>query len=217
MYPGRLNPLQRELLDTWFAKNDQFFLTGGALLVGTTELPRQTRDIDLFTTKPEAFERIDDYVLSTVASLQAESQILREAPEFRRYKILRGHESTLLDLVLDRAPQINAEKPRRDGLVVDPLEEVLVNKICAIVGRGEARDLVDIWYLCEHLELDRERALAEAPLKDGGVDAGSLVYVLRDFPWDEFLPPGVEPDVARATAEFFRKWTEELAIRLFPG
>ena len=35
-----------------------------------------------------------------------------------------------------------------------PLEEVLIEKMCALMGRTQPRDLYDLWYLLEHEKMD---------------------------------------------------------------
>ncbi len=212
--PG-LSPIQSEFLQRWFALSSDFFLTGGAALVVALEIPRTTKDLDLFTASPEAFEGGDSLVHSVANSIQAETVALRTAPLFRRYRISRGSEATLVDLVSEPVAPVNPAKLRKNGLIMDPPEEILVNKICAIVGRGEGRDFVDAYFLSQ-LGLDIEKALVDANLKDGGVDASSLLYVLSDTHWGKFRVPGVDPELVAATGRFFANWSEKLGCGLFP-
>lgn len=215
-YPGSLSPLQREFLESWFQVSREYFLTGGALLAATTDLPRTTKDLDLFTVSPEVFQGVDQLVRHVASGLGAQVVALRDSPEFRRYRIERKDSQTLLDVVLDRAPQLCEHKRNERGIVMDSLEEVLVNKICAIVGRAEARDFVDTWFLCVRQGLDRGKALSQAQVKDGGVDAGALLYVLQDIDWEQFRVPGVDPVVVHETVDFFQAWARELALELYP-
>lgn len=174
-----------------------------------------TKDLDLFTVSGNAFEEADADVRSVCQQISAQVEALRTAPHFRRYRVSRGEGRTLLDLVLDEVPQLFPDKLSRQGILFDQPEEVLVNKICSIVGRGESRDFVDTYFLAS-LGLDRDAALARAYLKDGGVDAGTLLYVLSDINWDRFQAPGVEPALVQATAVFFQEWMEQLAQATFP-
>ena len=47
--PSRLTPLQRDLLDAFFAREQRLFLTGGGALAGFYLGHRTTEDLDLFT------------------------------------------------------------------------------------------------------------------------------------------------------------------------
>ena len=46
---GRLSPLQHDRLTAFFAREDRFFLSGGAALAGFYLRHRETHDLDLFT------------------------------------------------------------------------------------------------------------------------------------------------------------------------
>ena len=50
--PDRLTPLQRDLLDAFFAREQRLFLTGGAALAGYDFPHRTTDDLDLFALPP---------------------------------------------------------------------------------------------------------------------------------------------------------------------
>lgn len=45
----RLSPLQEDLLRAFFERENSFFLSGGAALVGFYLAHRETHDLDLFT------------------------------------------------------------------------------------------------------------------------------------------------------------------------
>lgn len=47
----RLTPLQREILERFFARQSGFFLTGGGALAGFHLGHRETHDLDLFTDR----------------------------------------------------------------------------------------------------------------------------------------------------------------------
>ncbi len=58
---------------------------------------------------------------------------------------------------------------------VDPAEEIFANKLCAVLGRAEIRDLVD--RALEGLGLSLTDALATGRRKDGGLTPGELAWV----------------------------------------
>jgi hypothetical protein len=59
--------------------------------------------------------------------------------------------------------------------------EILVNKLCALLGRSEVRDLEDVRALLE-AGTSLERALTDAPKKDSGFSALTLAWVLSEMP-----------------------------------
>src|SRR5262245_21889005 len=107
---SRLSALQRDLLSAFFAREHRFFLTGGGALAGFHFGHRESKDLDLFAHPPidlEVAERaLNDAALACGASLTSETRF----SEFRRFLARRGPETTLVDLVVDRAPAITVEK-----------------------------------------------------------------------------------------------------------
>ena len=64
-----------------------------------------------------------------------------------------------------------------DGVRLHSMREIASNKICALLGRGEIRDLIDLRALLAH-GLDLPSVLADAERKDRGVSAGTLAWIL---------------------------------------
>lgn len=70
--------------------------------------------------------------------------VTQDAPGFRRTVLTRGPDGVVVDVVRDRTTQRVAEKSVVDGIRIDPPAEIVANKLCALVGRAEERDLVDL-------------------------------------------------------------------------
>lgn len=65
------------------------------------------------------------------------------------------------------------------SIQVDTPHEILVNKLCALLGRAELRDLIDLKELLARGG-NLGRALTDAPRKDGGFSPLTLAWVLKD-------------------------------------
>jgi hypothetical protein len=65
-------------------------------------------------------------------------------------------------------------------ILVDTAYEILVNTLCALLHRSELRDLIDIEALVAEGG-DLNRALADAPLKDGGFSGLALGWTLSSW------------------------------------
>lgn len=209
-----LTELQTEILRRFFARRDEFFLTGGAALVGFYIGHRETHDLDLFTAGQPLDE--GERTLREIAfELDLVMESVRRAPAFQRFLLRRsqGGESLIVDLVRDDAPQL-AEKRVVGGVRVDSAEEILANKICALLSRVEVRDLVDVMVL-QQSGLDPIAAVHSASDKDGGVTPSQLAWVLSSFPIpeDRALPGDVSPDALRA---FRDDLIRRLATAAFP-
>jgi hypothetical protein len=81
-------------------------------------------------------------------------------------------------------PQIHGEKLVIGAIRVDPIDEIFANKLCALLGRAELRDLVDIFVL-EREGLSLEQGLAAGQRKDGGLTPAQLAWVLSQMELSE--------------------------------
>ena len=189
MVSNKLSALQQEILRAFFGREDRFFLTGGAVLSGFYLGHRETHDLDLFTLS----DALDDgvaLVAEIAREIGATFESIQTAPDFRRLLLRRGSEAVVVDLVRDRVEQLVSEKPLVNGIRVDPPEEILANKLCALLSRSEVRDLVDVRAL-EIAGYRVEDVIAAAAVKDQGLTPAQLGWVLRQIELGEdLLPPG---------------------------
>ncbi len=139
----QLSPLQREFLRALAANPSGFFLSGGAVLVGWVLGHRRTDDLDLFTTDDAPMRDVDRLARRLASEIGAVVESTQTSPDFRRYAFQRGDDVVMVDFIRERVPQLH-EKVVRDGIPMDPVEEIVANKICALLGRAEVRDVVDL-------------------------------------------------------------------------
>lgn len=203
----QLSSIQETVLRAFFQRTRSFFLTGGAALAAYHLGHRTTNDLDLFTSSADLDVGVSA-LRSVAEELGASLEGLRTSPDFRRFLLTLGDEGVVVDLVRDRAPQIYPEKLDRDGVLVDPAAEILANKLCTLLSRGEVRDLVDVLFL-ERTGLRVEDAIGPASTKDGGLSAAQLAWVLSQITVgsDARIPADVTP------AEL-RTFLEDLVARL---
>ena len=97
---------------------------------------------------------------------------------------------------------------------LDSAEEILANKLCALLSRVEVRDLIDVMVL-EGSGLDPIAAVSAASKKDAGVTPSQLAWVLSSFPIPEdmTLPGEVSPNALRT---FRDDLIRRLAAAAFP-
>ncbi|MEW6744758.1 MAG: nucleotidyl transferase AbiEii/AbiGii toxin family protein [Planctomycetota bacterium] len=179
MVENRLTSLQRDLLQAFFRHETRFFLTGGAALAGFHLGHRSTNDLDLFA-ETDVLEDGEAALGVAASELGATVERIRTAPAFRRRLIRRGNESVLVDLVYDACRAGYPETITVGRVRVDPPEEVLANKLCALLSRAEIRDLVDVMAL-EKAGFPMENALPRACVKDAGLTPAQLAYVLSEI------------------------------------
>lgn len=175
-----LDRFQQEVLAAFFARQAGFFLTGGGALAGYYLDHRSTQDLDLFTVGG-SLDEAEANLAAVARELGAGLEAVQTAPDFRRRLLRRESESVIVDLVLDRAAQIDSEKRRFGGVVVDSPEEIRANKLCTLLSRSELRDLADLRALEAAGYAVDAQALRDAAKKDGGLTPAQLAWVLNDF------------------------------------
>lgn len=210
-----LTPFQRAFLGRLFTSVQGFYLSGGgalALHFGH----RRSLDLDLFTRDVTAFKALCASLPAIASALGARVEILTDAPAFRRVLLTsRGGETARLDLVVETAERVGAGPADLDGLPIDPPEEILANKLCAILGRSEPRDLVDLFFL-EKAGLRVLDALPAARHKDAGLTPGQLAWAIDQVPLDR-LPEGLLAPLSLDELRAFRDRLRDALERLsFP-
>jgi len=191
---SKLSVLQHMILDAFFAEPTAFFLTGGGALGGFHLCHRTTEDLDLFAPPGASMDLAVQQLQRTVAEIGGHSKPLQTTPEFRRFVVIRSSETTLVDLVIDRSPQVVPIKERVGAIALDPAREIAANKICALLGRSEPRDLVDLFALLSHGH-ELASVMMDARTKDTSVDPATLGWVLSQWRLGPLtrLPEGATP------------------------
>ena len=214
MKSSRLTQLQRDVLEAFFGKESRFFLSGGGALAGFHLGHRETDDLDLFTTE-DVLDQGATALGAVARGLGATSEEILTTPDFRRRLLRRGPESVIVDLVRERVVQIVPDKPVIAGIRVDPAEEIMANKLCALLARSEVRDLVDLRAL-EAAGLHLVHALEAGARKDRGLTPAQLAWVLSEIQIgdDAQIPGGVAASDLR---EYLRQLIDRLSRLALPG
>ena len=210
-----LGEFERAFLRRLFDSISGIHLSGGSAL-GIHLGHRRSLDLDLFTTDDAAFAAARASLPVIAASLDARVEILADGPAFRRVLVSGPAGQTLrVDLVHDTAERIGGPPVESHGLRVDPLREILVNKICAILGSSEPRDLVDLFFL-DRAGFPVINALGDARRKDGGLTPAQLAWAISQVPLDR-LPDGLLVPVSLQELRTFQARLVEALERLsFP-
>ena len=191
---SRLTPLQIDLLEAFFAREQRYVLTGGAALAGFYFGHRETEDLDFFGTPGRDLQEAARTLEAACAACAAAIESVQTFPDFRRYLATRARETCIVDLVIDRVPMLDTEKRMVGHLRIDTIREIAANKICTVLGRAQIKDLVDLKFLLAS-GIDLSATLADAARKDAGVDAATLAWVLDQITIspDARLPGGTDP------------------------
>lgn len=182
LYRERLTSLQLAVLERFFDVDlgKQFFLTGGTALGAFHLYHRHSVDLDLFTLDDLALHEAGRLLPRLAADLGCRIGQARTTEHFRRFLFEpESGPSLQVDLIRDFGPQYGWHRTF-DGIVVDSVENIAVNKLVTLQGRTEAKDFVDLYFILR-AGYDLGNLLAQAQEKDVGLHpfymAGSLLQV----------------------------------------
>lgn len=220
-----LTPTQERFLSGFFRDGEPpYYLTGGTALAAYYLRHRYSDDLDFFT-RDAAHLRLGDVLVergATAAGLTIDDYPPREQP-FRRF-LLGGdthpaHPLRKCELMLDSPPYF-AEPRRFDGVLVDDLLSIAVNKLTAL-SRLEPKDYFDLYLIVSRGSHRMEDLVPRAQDKDPGLTPFTLAATfdrvtrlpdLRAFQEGYML---VDVDGADLVG-FYRGWARRLLDTVGP-
>jgi hypothetical protein len=105
-------------------------------------------------------------------------ETLVDARDFVRLLVEDGLK---VDMVNDRTSRIGRTVPGPGGIMLDNIDNIAANKICAVLGRDDPKDVFDLYVLFREHSLDWKAAVRAASGKCV-VDSETLEFRLRSFP-----------------------------------
>jgi Nucleotidyl transferase AbiEii toxin, Type IV TA system len=213
MPQGNLTPLQSRLLELLAGMQPTWTLTGGGAIVGFHVPYRTTRDLDLFFREREELGPIFEDVQDRLRAAGLLLKVSKHSRSFARLEVADGASMTIVDLVADpiriQTRPLQCELGGK-SLQVDALQELLVNKLVAMLSRYELRDLADARALLRK-GADLDLALRLAPNKDGGFSAMVLAWVLQSFAFERYRS---EPSLPESELIGLETFHQELIAKL---
>lgn len=210
--PSRLSALQVRVLEALTSMQPTWTLTGGGALALHPLQHRKTHGLDLHWQGERELGPIPREVEALLARDGLRAELLTRGAAFVRMRVSDLDQDLIVDLVADPVPTLEQPTEVACGersIRVDSAHEILVNKLAALLSRSETRDLVDVRALLLRGG-DLERALVDAPSKDGGFSTLALCEVLRSLPLES---SELDPDLLSGLEEY----REELLDRLTRG
>jgi hypothetical protein len=223
-----LTSTQERFLSGFFGRAaPPFYLTGGTALAAYYLKHRYSDDLDFFTRAPDQLRVGDSLVEQGVraAGLSIEEYPARDQP-FRRFLLVGDthpdHPLRKCELMLD-SPPFFAEPRWLDGILVDDLLSIAVNKLTAL-SRIEPKDYVDLHLIVSRGLHRMEDLIPRAQEKDPGLTPLVLAATfdrvdelpdLRAFQ-EGYMRVGVGVDSAELI-RFYRGWARRLVEAVGPA
>lgn len=173
----KLYDIQDEVLTAVFAVEKEFYLTGGTCISRFYQPKRYSDDLNFFAN---ASNRYSFAVRRIKQALQDKFPLLAEveAKDFTRFRI---DGFLQVDFVNDLAHRHNDIVITDRGYLIDSVENILANKLTAVIGRDNPKDVFDIYLIDKFYPVSWEAILVSAHRKAVFSDEDLLVR-LRSFP-----------------------------------
>ncbi len=172
----KLYQLQDKVLDVVFECEREFYLTGGTCLSRFYHPKRYSDDLDFFTNDSK---RYPFAVKNIKKALSKEFDVSTEveSKSFTRFKI---DQILQLDFVND-IPYRYKDVKIHNNYLIDNIENILSNKLTAIIGRDNPKDIFDLFLISNYYLFSWEDIL-EASHKKAGFEDSDLLVRLKSFP-----------------------------------
>lgn len=187
-----LNPIQRKFLELAIKEPyilKTFYWTGGTALAEFYLQHRESEDIDLFSEAEIEVEPVSDFIGAIAKKLGAKDITSQRFLGLYSFTFHLPKTSLKIDFNYYPFPRINLGK-KWEGLAIDSLEDIAVNKVHTMFMKPRSRDFVDLYFILGHKDkfsLDRLINLADAKF-DWHIEPAQLgenfakVIAIKDFP-----------------------------------
>jgi predicted nucleotidyltransferase component of viral defense system len=177
-YPGIYKLQDQVLTVVCSAATTGFYLTGGTCLNRFYLERRYSDDLDFFTNDNHLFR--DDVRLLRQALAEA-SIAFEVAVDSRDFVRLMVEGVLKVDLVNDRVYRFGKSVNGAGNIVLDNLGNLGANKICAVLGRDDPKDIFDLFTI-SCIAGTHWPDIMSAAAKKCVVDAEELRFRLESFP-----------------------------------
>ena len=194
-----LYPLQDRVIGILSALATDFYLTGGTAASRGYLNHRFSEDLDFFVNDDARFLLWAERLLQSLSKTRGwHLDVTLKEERFVRAVLREGDVLMKVELINDVPARVG--EPRRHPVLglLDSPENILANKVSALVDRGEPKDLADIWGFCRGMGLPLGEAIRGGQGKAAGlfpVDVARALCSVTREDWEAVrwsVPPPCE-------------------------
>ncbi|HWR58193.1 MAG TPA: nucleotidyl transferase AbiEii/AbiGii toxin family protein [Thermodesulfovibrionales bacterium] len=175
-YNNVLYPLQDRAIRTF--QDSPFYLTGGTTLSRGYYNHRYSDDLDYFVNYHSEFERLADLQVNRLYEIFPDVEIDYKGDFF--YRAFAAERKLKIEMINDVPSHIGTLVKHPLLGTIDSKENILANKITAIVDRALPKDVVDIYFLLKD-GLRLKQALLDAHSKAAGIAPLLIAKLFAEF------------------------------------
>ena len=175
---NNLYQVQNEVLDIIFSEESIFYLTGGTCINRFYSEKRYSDDLDFFTNDNNLFRENIRSIFNFFDEKKIIFETVADSKDFVRIKI---KDILKVDFVNDRIYYYGRTVKSESGYILDNTMNMSANKLSAIVGRDEPKDIFDLFLLSTLSEFNWN-TVSEISQKKELFEYDILEYRLKTFP-----------------------------------
>ncbi len=174
-----LYPFQDRVIKVFNQAETNFYLTGGTASSRGYLQHRFSDDLDYFVNDDNRFGLWLERAIQTLTqSKDWTGEVLMKEERFGRLNLTTGKVSLKIEMVNDVPAHVGEIQHHPVLGRLDSAENILANKVTALLDREEPKDLADIWGFCCQKGLSLQAAITNAQSKAAGVFPVDLARVL---------------------------------------
>lgn len=158
-YTDQLYPLQDRVFQVVLPLGDALYLTGGTALARYHYHHRLSDDLDFFVQDDQLAILAND-LIARVQDQGLLVDVEQVSAWFARFFVVDGSTRLKVDMVRD--PHLTgALHQLPSGIWTNSVADMGANKITAFEDRAEIKDIIDLYYICQHHDLSSLFDLAD--------------------------------------------------------
>ena len=175
-YDKVLYPIQNKVIG--FFKDTPFYLTGGTALSRGYYNHRYSDDLDYFVNDHPDFLRMAERQINKLGAAFEDLTVVARDTNFIRLFV--SPERLKIEMINDVPSHVGSLVKDSILGIIDSKENILANKLTALIDRTLPKDIVDTYFLLKD-GLDIKRALIDAESKAAGIAPLLVAKILFDF------------------------------------
>lgn len=203
-YFDTLYPFQDRVVKVINQADTEFYLTGGTAASRGYLQHRFSDDLDYFVNDDDHFGLWVERVIQAL-NREWRCEVLMKEERFARLNLAQGDVLLKIEMINDVPARVGNITTHPVLGRLDSAENILANKVTALLGREEPKDLADVWGFCCQKKLSVHDAIAGAQGKAAGIFPADLARVLcsaRKEDWEAIRwinAPPVETFISQLT------------------
>lgn len=209
-YNKVLYPLQDKVFPLF--NDTPFYLTGGTALSRGYYNHRFSDDLDYFVNYHTDFQRIAEIQIEKLSKIFKNPEIDHKGEYFYRIFVAEG--KLKIEMIND-VPAHVGQKVNHSLLgTIDSKENILANKLNAVIDRSLPKDIVDIYFLLKD-GLSLTQALLDVSSKAAGISPLFVAKTLAEF--DYSLIDSEIKWVAPVASDVIKFFLSDISLKIVKG